>query len=76
MLDELNAYGKALSKEDKESFERLVKSSMKHISKVSYADSLHTWALVIISIMLELEKRMDKMEKEYESLLDGCFQEG
>lgn len=60
LVSELNDYAKALSPKDRELFQELLKDSYQHISKISYASSMHLWAFFLLSIMLEQEKKNKK----------------
>jgi len=63
LLAELKKYGKALRPEDREALERLLKQPLRHVGSIAYASSMHLWAFLILSILIEQEKR-------YESLAD------
>ncbi|MBN1385810.1 hypothetical protein JW968_02405 [Candidatus Woesearchaeota archaeon] len=75
MLNELKSFGKALRKEDREIFERLLKKPLKHFGSITYASSIHAWAFILICVMLEQEKRIRDIEDKHESMADGCIQE-
>jgi hypothetical protein len=66
VLDSLQAellqFGKALRGADREIFERMLKKSFLHYGEISYANSFHAWAFLLLSIMLEQEKLI--LEKE------------
>jgi len=66
ILSELKAYGKALRGEDRIIYERLLKEPLKHFGSISYANSIHAWAFLLLSIMIE--------QKKNESLVDGCLE--
>lgn len=70
-ITELMSYAKALREEDRVIFEKLLKLSLRKVGAISYASSIHVWAFVLLSIILEQEKRIRK----YECLVDGCLQE-
>ena len=75
LLDELSSYGKALRQEDREIFVRLLKVPLQHVGSISYVSSLHEWAFLLLSIMLEQEKRLRKLEETYGRVVNGCVQE-
>jgi len=75
LLSELKDYGKALRQEDRELYKKILKEPLKHIGSISYANSIHVWAFLLLSILVEQEKKIRKMEGLYESLVDGCVQE-
>lgn len=75
ILDELKGFGRSLRQEERLVYEQMLKKAMRHFGSVSYASSFHAWALVLLSIMLEQEKRIIQMEKSYESVADGRVQE-
>ena len=56
ILGELNDYGRSLRDEDREAFLSLLSKAKKHIASVSFSCSYNTWALVLFSMMLEMEK--------------------
>ncbi|MFH0978383.1 MAG: hypothetical protein V1837_03715 [Candidatus Woesearchaeota archaeon] len=63
LLEELNAYGKSLNAKDKEIFEKMLKLPYLHVGSISYANSFHAWAFLLLSIMLEQEKRIKELEE-------------
>lgn len=56
ILSELNDYGRSLRDEDKVAFQRVINKLKKHIGNISFACSYNTWALILFSIILEVEK--------------------
>ncbi|MFH1850585.1 MAG: hypothetical protein ABH879_10500 [archaeon] len=75
MLSELKAYGKSLRAEERIIYEKLLKDPLKHVGSISYASSIHVWAFLLLSILLEQEKKINSLVK-HESLADGRIQEG
>ena len=64
MLGELSAYGKSLREDEKRIYDEMLKTALQHIGNVSYTSSVNAWALVLLSIMLEQEKRIRKVEQK------------
>jgi hypothetical protein len=60
ILNELKEYGNALREEDRVIYEELLKSSLKRVGAISYASSIHVWAFILLSIIIEQEKRRVK----------------
>ena len=60
ILEELRSYGKALRKQDREIYEQLLKLPFKHLGSIGYASSMHVWAFLLLSIVLEQEKKIKK----------------
>lgn len=58
IISELREYGRSLRKEDQEAFEGLIRKVKLHFSNISFACSYNAWALVLLSILLEHEKRI------------------
>lgn len=54
-------YGKALTKKDRIVFEEIITRIYPHMSKISYANSMHAWALILITIILEQEKKIQAL---------------
>jgi hypothetical protein len=75
LLAELKEYGKALDKEDRIIYDKLLKLSLKHIGSISFASSVHVWAMVLLSTVLEQEKKFKKLESKYESLANRFIPE-
>ncbi|MBU1976144.1 MAG: hypothetical protein KKG59_07110 [Nanoarchaeota archaeon] len=77
MLNELRAYGKALKKDDRELYEQLLKLPLKHLGSISYASSLHVWAFLLLSIILEQDKKIEQLKQSLhdESLVNRCVSE-
>jgi hypothetical protein len=73
ILGEMKDYRKALAADDRAVFEQMMKGPLKHYGSISYAGSFHAWAFLLLSIMLEQEKRLRRLE--YEGMADGCVQE-
>lgn len=63
MLDELKSFGKALRSDDREVLESLLKEPLKHLGSISYASSFHSWAFLLLGILVEQEKRLRKLER-------------
>ena len=75
LIGELAGYGKALRQDDREVLAQLLKVPMRHVGAMSYANSMHAWAFLLLAIQLEQEKRLRRVEERYESLADGCLSE-
>jgi hypothetical protein len=73
IVNELNSYGKALRKEDRIIFEQILKQAFKHFGSISYANCLDPWPLLLLSILVEQNKRIKTMEELYESLVNGLL---
>jgi hypothetical protein len=68
VIHELEAYGKALREEDRKIYVELLKLPLKKIGAISYASSIHVWAFLLLSILVE-------QEKKYERMAHGCVPE-
>ncbi len=64
LLQELADYGKALRADEQLIYSQMLKEPLKHFGSISNASSLHTWALLLLSIQLEQEKKIHKLEHE------------
>jgi len=73
IVNELKSYGKALMQDDRAIYEDVLKQAFKHVGSVSYANSMHVWAFLLLSVLLEQEKKIKKLENE--SLAHGRIQE-
>ena len=62
ILAELQEYAKALREEDRAIYTQMLKKPLLHLGSISQASSMHTWALLLLSIQLEQEKRLQKLE--------------
>lgn len=71
VIGELLDYAKALREDDRKILEELLKLPLKKVGAISYACSLDVWAFLILSIMIEQEKRI----RHYESMAHGRIQE-
>ena len=56
-LAELLAYSKALRSDERIIYENLLKKALSKVGTIGYANSIHVWATVLLSIMLEQEKK-------------------
>jgi hypothetical protein len=63
ILRELKSYSKALRPENRVIYEDLLKKPLKHLGEINYTSSMHCWAFLLLSIILEQEKRIRKLEK-------------
>jgi hypothetical protein len=74
IINELRAYGKALREEDRIVYENMLRAPLKKIGAISYASSINVWAFILLSILLEQEKRYVAdgrvSEREQDSPLD------
>ena len=57
IVETLRSYGKSLRNDDRAIYEELLTAAYPHFGNISYANSAETWATVLLSIMLEMEKR-------------------
>ena len=60
ILSELTDYGKALREEDRIIYNKMLKKSLKKVGAISYTSSSNVWAFILLSILLEQEKRIEK----------------
>ncbi|MFH1721560.1 MAG: hypothetical protein ABH950_03035 [Candidatus Altiarchaeota archaeon] len=58
-------YRRTLRKEDKEAFDAMLASSKHHFSAVGYAGIVDSFETMAISIMLEQEKRIRRIEEAW-----------
>ncbi len=75
VMDELKAYGKALRASDRDVYAEVLKEPLKHIGSVSYASSMHVWAFLLLSTIVEQEKKIRMLEDQYESMAYRLLQE-
>lgn len=65
VVEDMNAtlkrYRRALRKEDQAVFDTLTNLPYQHVSSMSYASSIHTWALYLLSILIEQEKALEEI---------------
>lgn len=52
----LERYKDSLREEEREIVDEFIEDAYQHMGSVSYGNSYHTWALVLVSVMLEREK--------------------
>lgn len=71
MLSELKAFGRALPKDEQERLAKVLSLPLKRIGAVSYAGSIHSWAILLLCIILEQERRIAGLE----DVADGRIQE-
>jgi hypothetical protein len=58
ILQELQQFARALPEADRKIFLQLLKEPLKHLGSISYASSFHTWAFLLVCIILEQEKKI------------------
>jgi hypothetical protein len=76
ILHELQQYGRALRQDERIVYNNMLKLPLKHFGSISYANSFNAWAFLLLSIMLEQQKKMSEMEESYERLAHGRLPEG
>ena len=64
LLQELLHYSKALDQSDRELYKQLLKRPLKHLGSITYTSSIHVWAFLLLSIILEQEKKIQHLEDE------------
>jgi len=70
VLSELKDFGKALNREDRLVYERLLKLPLKHLGSIGFASSLHVWAFLLLSMIMEQDKKLDDLKKMLDKRLD------
>jgi hypothetical protein len=63
VLRELKDFGKALREKDRMILTRLLKEPFKHLGSISYANSLDVWAFLLLSILIEQEKKIETLNR-------------
>ena len=67
ILAELKSFSKALRHDDRVIYENMLKKSLKRVGAISYTSSVNVWAFILLSIILEQEKKIN------ESYSDRCI---
>ncbi|MFW5990742.1 MAG: hypothetical protein ACOCQX_00795 [Candidatus Nanoarchaeia archaeon] len=60
LINELKQFGKSLSENDREIFDELIKSSLKHLGSISYTSSVNVWVFFLLSVIIEQEKKWEQ----------------
>jgi hypothetical protein len=68
MIDEWQGFRKALRKEDREAFDRLMDRARTHASAASYDTRVDPVESLFMSILLEQEKELVELRKKLEKL--------
>jgi hypothetical protein len=68
MIDEWQGFRKALRKEDREAFDRLMDRARTHASAASYDTRVDPVESLFMSILLEQEKEIEELRKKLEAL--------
>lgn len=63
ILSDLERFGRSLGKDERLIYSRLLKRPLKHLGSISYASPYHTWAFLLLTMMLEQEKRLEEVER-------------
>jgi hypothetical protein len=64
MIGQMHSYSRSLRPEEREIMRELLRAPMKHVGAISSANSLHAWSFLLLSVMLEQEKRLRRLERE------------
>lgn len=70
VLADLKHFGGALRKQDRLALERMLKEPLKHTGAISNAGSIDIWAMLLLSILVEQDKRLSALEAAYDRLVD------
>ncbi|MBU0615322.1 MAG: hypothetical protein KJ601_04475 [Nanoarchaeota archaeon] len=63
VLNELKDFGKALREDDRHVLVKLLKEPLKHLGSISYANSIDVWAFLLLSILIEQEKKIEILNR-------------
>ncbi|MFH1401217.1 MAG: hypothetical protein ABIH41_06905 [Nanoarchaeota archaeon] len=63
ILDELRSYGASLRATDRAVYDAMLKQAYTHYGSISYTSSFHVWAMILLSVLLEQEKRIRAIER-------------
>lgn len=73
VLNDLKQFSGALRKQDRLVLERILTEPLKHAGAIGNASSIDVWAIILLSILVEQEKRLATLEARYEALADRCL---
>jgi hypothetical protein len=62
ILKELEAYGKSLGSKERELYLKMLKQPLKHLGSITNASSYHVWAFILLSILIEQEKKIMELK--------------
>jgi len=68
LIADWKAFRKALRKQDREAFDRLMEKARTHASAASYDPRLDPMESVFMSILVALEKEIEELRKKVEEL--------
>ena len=66
VIKEWDGFKQALRREDRRLFEQLMQRGRRHASAASYAVRPHPTESLLMSILLEIEKDLDRLERNRE----------
>ena len=58
IMRELTDFKRSLKAKDREHFDSLLNAARKHYGSVSYTSSYHTWAILLLAMLLEQQKQL------------------
>ena len=58
IMRELSDFKRSLKEKDREHFDALLNAARKHYGSVSYTSSYQTWAILLLSMLLEQQKQL------------------
>lgn len=87
LLNELKSFERALSYDDRLVLHKILKYPLKHFGSISYTNSFHAWAFLLLTIFIEQEKKYEKLnnnemahgrlpEREQNSVMDKDSRRG
>jgi hypothetical protein len=75
IIGELNQYSRSLRPDERKIVQDLLREPFKHVGSISYANSVHAWSFLLLSIIIEQEKRLRVVERKYAGVVDRQLQE-
>ncbi|MBL8013151.1 MAG: hypothetical protein JNN05_04825 [Candidatus Omnitrophica bacterium] len=73
VLAELQKFSAPLRKEERILLEKMLNQPLKHTGAMTNASSIDIWAFILLSILLEQEKRLSSLESNNDRLADRCL---
>lgn len=61
MLKEMKSYADALRHDEREDYIRMLNTPLKKVGAISSASSVDTWAFMLLTILLEHEKKLQEI---------------
>lgn len=67
IIRDMGEFKKSLKADERKRFTRLMNAARKHYGSITYTSSYHTWAIMLLAMLLEQEKELEAYRERFSS---------